>query len=138
MIISPFLFYWIIAYFIQAVYYNAMDWQVEFYIDKKGNAPVNEFIQAQSKKAIAEIFHVLDLLIDFNLTLAMPYIRKIGKSGLRELRIRHGSDLYRIFYFTFTQRKFILLHAFLKKRNKTPEADKAIALKRMDDYQSRH
>jgi phage-related protein len=114
-----------------------VDWQIEFYIDKKGNAPVNEFILTLPKKAIAEIFHVLDLLVDFNLRLAMPYVRKIDKSGLRELRIRHGSDSYRIFYFTFTQRKFVLLHAFAKKGAKTPEGDKLIALKRMDDYKSR-
>ena len=115
-----------------------MKWEIVFYEDKKGNKPVIDFIKAQTTKARAEIVHVLEILAEFNLALSMPYVRKIDKSGLRELRIRHSSDSYRIFYFTYTQRKFILLHAILKKENKTPEADKKIALKRMVDYQSKH
>jgi len=70
-----------------------MDWHVVFYIDDDGNEPVKNFILAQSDKAIAEILHVFKLLREFNVKLSMPYVRKIGKSGLRELRIKHGSDL---------------------------------------------
>ena len=114
-----------------------MDWEILFYEDKKGNKPVMDFIKAQPMKARSEIVHVLDMLAEFNLTLSMPYVRKIDKSGLRELRIRHSSYSYRIFFFTYTQQKYILLHAILKKENKTPEADKNIALKRMAEYQSR-
>lgn len=68
----------------------------------------------------------------------MPYVRKIDKSGLRELRIKHGSDIYRIFLFAYTGEKFILLHAILKKGNKTPESDKLLAIKRLDDYKLRY
>ena len=68
----------------------------------------------------------------------MPFVRKVDKSGLRELRIKHSSDLYRIFYFAYIERKFVLLHAFLKKGAKTPESDKELAIKRMNDYRTRH
>ena len=74
-----------------------MDWNVIFYSDSEGNEPVKDFILSQSDGAIAEILHVLDLLRQFNITLRMPYVRKIDKSGVRELRIKHGSDIYRIF-----------------------------------------
>ena len=114
-----------------------MDWQIEFYVDKKGRAPVAEFIHAQPPKAIAEILHVLDLLIEFNVNLTMPYVRKIDKSGLRELRIKHGSDAYRIFYFAYIKRRFVLLHAILKKGQKTPKKDKNKAIKRMNEYLSK-
>lgn len=114
------------------------DWQVVFYMDEKGNEPVKDFILAQSDGAIAEILHVFKLLREFNIRLGMPYVRKIGKSGLRELRIKHGSDLYRIFYFAYIRRKFVLLHAFLKKGAKTPEGDIELATKRMKDYKSRY
>ena len=115
-----------------------MDWQVVFYMDSDGNEPVKDFILAQPDGAIAEILHVFKLLREFNVRLGLPYARKIGKSGLRELRIRHSSDLYRVFYFAYISRKFVLLHAFLKKGAKTPESDLELAIKRMKDYRSRH
>lgn len=107
-------------------------------MDAEGNEPVKDFILAQPDKAIAEILHVLKLLREFNLKLGMPYVRKIDKSGLRELRIRHSSDLYRVFYFVYVERKFVLLHAILKKEAKTPESDKEMAIKRMIDYKTRY
>ena len=115
-----------------------MDWGVVFYQDKQGNEPVKDFIWGQPDGAIAEILHVLKLLRQFNITLGMPYVRKIDKSGLRELRIKHGSDIYRIFFFAHTGKKFILLHAILKKGDKTPESDKVLAIKRMNDYEFRY
>jgi phage-related protein len=115
-----------------------MDWRLIFYIDKEGNEPVKDFILGQSDGAIAEILHVFKLLRHFNIRLSMPYVRKIDKSGIRELRIKHGSDIYRIFFFAYTGRKFILLHAILKKEDKIPESVKKIAIQRMDDYKSRY
>lgn len=103
-------------------------------MDKEGNEPVKDFILAQPDGAIAEILHVFKLLREFNIRLGMPYVRKIDKSGLRELRIKHSSDLYRVFYFACIGQKFVLLHAILKKSEKTPESDKEIAIKRMNDY----
>ncbi len=115
-----------------------VDWQVVFYLDGDGNEPVKDFILAQPDGAIAEILHVFKLLREFNVKLGMPYVRKIDKTGLRELRIKHSSDLYRIFYFAYIERRFVLLHAFLKKGPKTPESDKELAIKRMNDYMSRY
>ncbi len=115
-----------------------MDWQVVFYMDGDGNEPVKDFILAQPDGAIAEILHVFKLLREFNVKLGMPFVRKIDKSGLRELRIKHSSDLYRIFYFAYIGRKFVLLHSFVKKGAKTPEGDKELAIKRMNDYKSRY
>ena len=115
-----------------------MDWDVIFYRDNEGNEPVKDFILSQSHGAIAEIIHVLKLLRQFNITLAMPFVKKIDKSGIRELRIKHGSDIYRIFFFTYTERQFVLLHAIQKKKDKIPESDKNLAIQRMNDYKSRY
>jgi phage-related protein len=113
-----------------------MQWQLVFYSDKKGNMPVKDFILQQSDGAIAEILHVFKLLRLFNIELREPYVKKINKSGIRALRIKHGSDIYRILFFTHTGRKFILLHAFLKKTDEIPENDKRLAIQRMNDFVS--
>ena len=47
------------------------------------------------------------------------------------------SNYYRIFFSALEGHKFILLHAILKKADKTPEGDKRLALQRLIDYQSR-
>ncbi len=113
------------------------DWQILFCPTRYGEEPVKEFILQQDYKARAGILHVLDLLYAFNVNLAMPYVRKIDKSNLRELRIKHGSDIFRIFFFATTGRKFILLHAIKKKDKKISEGDKQLAIERMNEYQSK-
>jgi phage-related protein len=115
-----------------------MDWDVIFYRDNEGNEPVKDFVLSQSHGAIAEILHVFKLLRQFNIGLRMPHVRKVDKSGIRELRIKHGSDIYRIFFFACTGPQFVLLHAILKKEDKIPESDKKLAIQRMNDYQSRY
>jgi phage-related protein len=114
-----------------------MDWQIVYYTDVAGNEPVRDFIDAQSIDTQVEIFHVIDLLRDFNLSLSYPYVEKIGRTGIRELRMKHSSDYYRIFYFAAKGRKVVFLHAFLKKSKKTPKNEIERAIKLMDDYKQR-
>lgn len=117
---------------------NIVLWKVEFYIDEDGNEPVKDFILRQADGAIAEILHVFKLLREFNVKLKRPYVEKINDSGLRELRIKHGSDIYRIFFFIYTGQRFILLHAIIKKKDKLSKSDIALAMKRMIEYNSRN
>ncbi|GAI10313.1 unnamed protein product, partial [marine sediment metagenome] len=84
-----------------------------------------------------EIIHVIDLLYKNNVKLGMPYVEKINKPGLRALRIKHGSNIYRILFFAFTGQKFILLHIIKKKSDKLPKPVIQLAIKRMEDYKSR-
>ena len=57
--------------------------------------------------------------------------------GLYELRIKFSSDIARIFYFTYHNNKFVLLHGFIKKTMKTPENEIKRARKYMEDYKRR-
>ena len=113
-----------------------MNWQLVFFIDEHTNEPVKDFVLQQSDGAIAEILHVFKLLRQFGTTLGMPYVRKIHKSGIRELRIKHGSDIYRILFCASKPRKFILLHALLKKEDKLAKADESLAIRRMNRSES--
>jgi phage-related protein len=117
---------------------NDMLWRVEFYIDENGNEPVKDFILRQTDGAIAEILHVFKLLREFNVKLKKPYVEKINDSGLRELRIKHGSDIYRIFLSIHAGQKFILLHAIVKKKDKLSKSDISLAMKRMTEYNDRN
>jgi phage-related protein len=109
-----------------------MDWRVIFYKDKNGNEPVKNFILEQPEGAIGEIIHVFDLLYRFDLSLGLPYVEKV-KGKLWSLRIKHSSDYYRILYFAFSGKKFILLHAVKKKSDKLQKGDIELAIKRMNE-----
>ncbi|MDP3298104.1 MAG: type II toxin-antitoxin system RelE/ParE family toxin [Thermodesulfovibrionia bacterium] len=61
----------------------------------------------------------------------------MGTKKLFEIRIKDKTNIHRILYFTFTGRKFVLLHGFTKKTEKTPRGEIETALKRMNDYLSR-
>jgi len=113
-----------------------MDWQLVFFIDEHNNEPVKDFILQQPDGAIAEILHVFKLLRQFGSTLGMPYVRKIHKSGMRELRIKHGSDIYRILFCADKGHKFMLLHALLKKEGKLLLADINLAIQRMNSIKT--
>ncbi|OGO19949.1 MAG: hypothetical protein A2Z15_03140 [Chloroflexi bacterium RBG_16_50_11] len=111
-----------------------MDWRVIFYMDKDGNEPVKDFILEQPDGAIGEILHVFDLLYRFDLSLGLPYVEKV-KDKIWSLRIKHSSDYYRILYFTFSGKKFILLHAVKKKSDKLQNRDIELAIKRMKEHE---
>lgn len=66
-----------------------------------------------------------------------PYVKPIkGKKnkGLYELRMKFSNDIARIFYFTYYNNKYILLHGFKKKTMETPKKEIERARKYMEDY----
>lgn len=115
-----------------------MPWKVVFYKDKRGRNPVWEFIFGLSKKHQAKIVRAFDLLKEFGLTLGTPHIRSIGgHRKLWELRVQVAKNAYRVLYFAHTGQRFVMLHAFLKKTQKTPRQEIAIAEERMRDFLER-
>ena len=60
-----------------------------------------------------------------------------GTDGLYEIRVKTGTDIYRIFCF-FDQGKLIVVaNRFQKKTQKTPSKEIKTALKIKDDYENR-
>ena len=51
-----------------------------------------------------------------------------------EIRVDKSTNIYRIFYFVYTGRRFILLHGFQKKTQKTPKREIEIAEKRRKEF----
>ena len=64
-------------------------------------------------------------------------LRGKKNKGLYELRIKFSSNIARIFYFTYYNNKFVLLHGFIKKTMKIPESEIKKARKYMEDYRRR-
>lgn len=57
--------------------------------------------------------------------------------GIFEIRNKVGNDITRIFYFFVIGQKIILTNGFIKKTQKTPKAEIALAKKYRKDYLNR-
>ena len=82
----------------------------------------------------------IELLRNLGSELREPYVKPIKgdkNKGLYELRIKFSNDIARIFYFTYYNNKYILLHGFIKKTMKTPRNEIERARKYMEDYMRR-
>ena len=114
--------------------------ELDFYMKENGKIPVQDFLYSLNPKLRAKAFSDIELLKQLGTELREPYVKPIkGKDnkGLYELRIKFSSDIARIFYFTYYDNKFVLLHGFIKKTMKTPQGEIKKARKYMKDYKRR-
>mgnify|MGYP003549387130 CR=1 FL=1 len=105
------------------------DWKVEFW-KQDDKSPSYEWLICQLPKVQARFLHVFELLEERGIQLGMPHIRHI-KGKIYEIRVEQDTNTYRILYFVFTGRRFVMLHGFQKKTAKTPPGEIEIAEKRM-------
>lgn len=112
-----------------------MEWGIEYYFTKKGECPVKEFVDALSPEGQAKYIFITKLLKEYGINVKEPYVKQItGHRKLFEIRIKDKTGISRILYFTHTSKKFVLLHGFTKKTDKTPQREIEIAELRMKDY----
>ena len=104
------------------------------------NLPRIHFLFSLSPKLRAKAFRDIELLKQHGRELREPYVKPIkGKEnkGLFELRIKFAGDIARIFYFTYFNNRYVLLHGFIKKTVTTPQREIDRALQYMEDYKRR-
>ncbi len=104
-------------------------WHIYYYISPRGNNPVKDFLDARPKAKV-KVFRILQNIKEYGLTIVIPHIKKLADTPLWEIRIL-GEDSVRILYITKQEKKIFLLHAFIKKTDKTPEKEIKIALSRI-------
>ena len=111
-------------------------WKIIYYESSQGNSPVFEFIQNLDPKIKSKVIEILDLLKQFGILMGLPHSKKVTGTPLWELRIL-GGDNVRIFYVAVVNRRFLLLHAFFKKKQKTDTREIKNAINRLSEYNSR-
>ena len=107
-----------------------MEWEVVFYIDENGVKPVEEWILGLEENARTVVLRNLDLLEQLGVGIREPYVKHLEKK-LYEVRAKDRKGIYRIIYFAHTGKRFVLLHGFVKKTQKTPRKEIEMAKKRM-------
>lgn len=112
-------------------------YKVLLYQKENGKIPVREFFHSLQPKMRAKAFRDIELLNKYGNRLQEPYVKPLrGKQnkGLYELRIKFANDIARVFYFTYHDNTFVLLHGVIKKSMKVPRREIDKALQYMNDY----
>ena len=112
-------------------------WSIQYFIPLSGGpAPVAQFIENLPEKAKAKLSNTFELLKEFGTQVGTPHIKKLSGTVLWEIRIL-GRDNIRILYIIPQKEVFLLLHGFIKKKQKTPTKEIKAALARLKEFQSR-
>lgn len=91
-------------------------------------------IESWPVDVFADYARLIELLAEHGPSLRLPHSRALG-DGLFELRPRGRSGIGRAFFCFMIGRRIIVLHAFIKKSQQTPDAELRIARKRAMEIQ---
>lgn len=75
-----------------------MSFNVEYFQNRDGTYPVEDFILSQEYKMQAKIFRMIELLELNGNALREPYSKEL-EDGIFELRIKQSNNITRILYF---------------------------------------
>lgn len=115
-------------------------WEIELYEKPNGRTPVLEFLDELNPKEKAKVIREIDLLAEFGPALIFPHTSKMEgdkNKDIYELRPQLGNNIFRVFYFSVPvdgSVKYILVHGFRKKSEKTPEKELEKARNRRKAY----
>lgn len=87
---------------------------------------MKSFLDQLSKGARAKVSAALTMLAREGNRLAFPQSRALGE-GLHEIRVAHPEGPFRMIYCFRPGRRIVLLHAFVKRTQKTPAAELELA-----------
>ena len=93
-----------------------------------------DFFAEQERKVQDKIIKVLDIIEQID-RIPSTYLKYIeGTNGLFEVRIKLGTNIFRIFCFFDGNKFVILLSGFQKKTQKTPKGEIERAIRLMSEY----
>jgi len=104
-----------------------MPYSIEYF-----HLKVRDEIESWPVGILADYARLIELLMEFGPDVRMPHSRAMG-GGLFELRPRGREGIGRALYCYVRGKRIVVLHAFVKKTQTTPERDLSIARRRMKE-----
>jgi len=89
-------------------------------------------VQSWPVDVLADYARLIELLTEHGPSLRMPHSRAFG-DGLFEVRPRGRSGIGRAFYCFLLGKRVVVLHAFIKKTQQTPDKELNLARKRLKE-----
>lgn len=91
-------------------------------------------IESWPVDVLADYARIIELLTEHGVNLRLPHSKAFG-DGLFELRPRGKTGIGRAFYCFMLGQRVVVLHAFIKKSQQTPERELKMARKRLKEVQ---
>ena len=104
-----------------------MKWSIAFF-NKKVEAETLTFPTG----ILANLIHIMDLIEQFGPALGKPHTSPMG-SGMFEIRAKGKEGIGRSLFCSIAGNEIVILHSFIKKTQKTPKKDLALARRRMKE-----
>lgn len=117
-------------------------YKIEFYRDKNGNSEISEYFYDLAQRSKTDknarinknkIFAYIKALEEYGTRIGTPIVKHI-EGNFWELRPLKN----RIFFFYWKDNKFVLVHHFVKKTQKTPKKEIEKALLNIKDWLERN
>lgn len=107
---------------------SSVNWDIRYHDEM-----LQQAVLALPAGLLARYLHLTDRMLEYGPDLGMPHTRAMG-SGLFELRLKSQEGIGRVFYCTLLGRQIVMLHQFMKKTDRTPPRELAVARKRMKEW----
>lgn len=104
-----------------------MAFQIEYFHERVRNE-----VESWPVDVLADYARLIELLAEYGPSLRLPHSRAFG-DGLFELRPRGRSGIGRAFYCFMLAKRVVVIHAFIKKSQQTPDRELRLARKRLKE-----
>ena len=106
-----------------------MAFQIEYFHER-----VLAEVESWPVDVLADYARLVELLAEYGPSLRLPHSRAFG-DGMFELRPRGRAGIGRALYCFMTGKRVVVLHAFIKKTQQTPDRDLKLARRRLKELQ---
>jgi len=111
--------------------------EIHFYRTISGSCPVEEFFDKLSDKQVEKVLWVLRIIRDIDFVPKEYFKKLVNTDDIWEVRVKSGSNIFRILGFFYKSNTIILTNGFIKKTQKTPLKEIKLAQDRKRDYLER-
>ena len=105
-------------------------WNIVYFNDR-----VQKDVLSMPSGILADYLRLTEAMVLYGADLRMPHSKALG-AGLFELRPKGPEGIGRVFYCSQTGREIVILHSFVKKTQKTPDADLRLARRRLKEVRN--
>jgi len=110
--------------------------KIYYYISPSGRNPAKNFIDSLAKNQKAKILRVFQYIREYGIRVPIQHIKKVKQTPFWEIRTL-GKDNIRIIYAVVYKKDLLVIHGFIKKKQKTPKKELETALNRYREWLQR-
>lgn len=110
---------------------------IEFY-KYENRSPIDNFLDGLNDKQASKVFWTMKIVKELPIV-GGQYLKKlVNTDNLWEIRVQYGGNIFRLLGFFAEHDRLVIVHAFVKKTQKTPQQDIILAERRKKEYENKN